>query len=165
MNLARREGRALPRCAACGLPHCLWPIESSSPICGQRKATPQFLHPGTKPSRRLRGTMRARRFMLSSRVERPFLKLGAQTLWQLFASTPDDLDVVTELESRAATGSWARSSTKPTKSLLSLLAVSERRLAWSLLAGTAKCSGSPSMPRRTLRRRSGSNQVIRRREC
>ena len=44
--------------------------------------------------------------MVSNRVERPLIKLDAQTLWRLFASTPDDLDVVTELESRAASGSW-----------------------------------------------------------
>jgi len=71
--------------------------------------------------------------VVSSRVERPLSKLDAQTLWRIFASTPDDLDVVTELESRAGTGSWGEIINQANE-ILAALTDSKRAAACVVLA-------------------------------
>jgi len=71
--------------------------------------------------------------VVSSRVERPLSKLDAQTLWRIFASTPDDLDVVSELESRAGTGSWGEIINQANE-ILAALTDSKRAAACVVLA-------------------------------
>ena len=104
---------------------------TGSRTCGQHKATP-VLHPSQNRAED-RHDACAPAFMVSSRVERPLSKLTAQTLWRLFTSTPDDLDVVTELESRAATGSWGE-IIKQANEILAELVGSKRAAACMVLA-------------------------------
>ena len=83
--------------------------------------------------------------MVSSRVERPFVKVDAQTLWRLFASTPDDKDIVTELENRAAAGNWGEIIVRANE-ILAELTGGKRAAACAVLARWyAEMLGSPEL--------------------